>query len=262
MKNIYIDTCVLPRARLEAGRVYRDRFGSSLGFELLPMFDLPDFEANLEKNLDLFAGGPVVFHEPVWGVEHSAPKGSPAYEEGMYHIRLTKKYADILHPASMVYHLSNRPVSLDTKKQMLKTSLENLDEMRDLFPDVKILVENTGIRTDGTLLLNQAEFTILCLSRRLPVLIDIGHANANGWNLRKLIMDLRELIGGFHLHNNDGIHDLHCRLRDGTVDYRELIPLMNEYTPDVPFIIEYTRPDNYGDPLFRDIEYLCELSGR
>ena len=95
--NIYIDTCVLPRLQLQAGQVYRDRYGSALGFELLPMFDLQEFEDNLKQNLDLLAGGPLMFHEPVWGVDHAAPKGSPAWEEGMFHLQMTKKYADILH---------------------------------------------------------------------------------------------------------------------------------------------------------------------
>ncbi|MBO4472100.1 MAG: TIM barrel protein [Clostridia bacterium] len=261
MKNIYIDTCVFPRSRLETGRIFRDRYGASLGFELLPMFDLQAFQANLDKNLDLFSGGPLFFHEPVFGVEHSVPKGSPAYEETMRHILLTKKYAELLHPSAMVYHFSNRVVPPDRKKQMLSTSLENLEEIKDLFPDVKILVENTGTRAARNLLLEQSEFTVLCLSRRLPVLIDIGHANANGWSLEKLIMDLHELIGGYHLHNNDGRRDLHNRLRDGTVDYRELFPLINDLTPGVPLIIEYTSPALYGDPLFQDIDYLCDLAG-
>ena len=76
--GIFIDTCVLPRSVLETGRLYRDRFGPALGFELLMMFDLPDFEDSLRNNLDLFTGVPLMFHEPVWGVEHSAPKGSAA----------------------------------------------------------------------------------------------------------------------------------------------------------------------------------------
>ena len=70
----YIDTCVLPRSQLETGSIYRERFGASLGFELLMMFDLPDFEENLKRNLDLFASGPLVFHEPVWGPA-AAPNG-------------------------------------------------------------------------------------------------------------------------------------------------------------------------------------------
>ncbi|MBP5729312.1 MAG: hypothetical protein J6Y48_19760, partial [Clostridia bacterium] len=106
--KIYIDTCVLPRAQLETGQIYRDTFGSNLGFELLAMFDLPDFEKNLEKNRDLLTAGPLLFHEPVWGVEHSAPKGSKAYEESMSHMQITRKWAWILHPEGMVYHLNNR----------------------------------------------------------------------------------------------------------------------------------------------------------
>ena len=35
--NMLIDTCVLPRSRLETAKIYRERFGPSLGFELLMM---------------------------------------------------------------------------------------------------------------------------------------------------------------------------------------------------------------------------------
>ena len=117
--NLYVDTCVLPRCALETGRIYRERFGPSLGFELLMMFDMPDFEENLKANLDLFAGGPLLFHEPVWGLEHSAPRGSPIREEGLRHLRLTKKYAEILHPRAMVFHLNNGLVPPGQKDRML-----------------------------------------------------------------------------------------------------------------------------------------------
>ena len=56
--NIYIDTCVLPRSQLETGRVYRERFGTSLGFELLMMFDLKDFEENLKQTFPCLRKGP------------------------------------------------------------------------------------------------------------------------------------------------------------------------------------------------------------
>lgn len=255
-----IDTCVLPRCRLEAGRVYRDLFGPSLGFELLMMFDLPAFEENLRQNLDLFTGCPLQFHEPVFGVEHTEPKGSPGWEESMYHIRLTRKYAEILHPASMVYHFSNCRIPPWEKEKRLRTSLENLDEIRDLFPDAAILVENTGLAAEGTLLLDQAEFTDLCRDRRLPVLVDVGHACANRWNIPKLLEDLRGQVGGFHLHNNDGVHDLHARLREGRLDFLKLVPLLDQEAPDVPRVIEYTRPSLHGDPLLADLEFLMQLS--
>ena len=258
--TIYIDTCVLPRAQMQTGEIYREQFGKAIGFELLMMFDIPAFEGNLEENLDLFEDGPLMFHEPVWGVEHTAPKGSAAWEEGMYHLRLTRKFAEILHPEKMVYHFSNCKIDPAEKERLLRTSLENLEETREMFPDVRILVENTGIRGDGTLLLDQDEFTGLCLDRKFPVLIDIGHANANGWDIPKLVRDLREQIGGFHLHNNDGMSDLHHRLRDGTVDFTQLIPLLDREVPDASRVIEYCNPELHGAPLTEDIAFLMNLS--
>ena len=258
--NLYIDTCVLPRCQLETGRIYREKYGPGLGFELLPMFDIPDFEDNLRRNLDLFASGPLLFHEPVWGVEHTAPKGSDAYEESMHHIRLTRKYAEILHPEAMVIHLNNCPILPKERDAALRTALENLEELRDLFPGVRLLVENTGIKADDTVLLNQDEFTDICRSRDLSVLIDIGHANANGWDLPRLLQDLQGRISGFHLHNNDGTHDLHDRLRNGTLYYPSLIGEMNRLAPDAYRVIEYTRPSLHGDPLLEDIGYLQRLS--
>ena len=257
--NLYVDTCVLPRCALETGRIYRERFGSSLGFELLMMFDLPDFEKNLEKNLDLFAEGPLLFHEPVWGVSHAAKRGSPLWAQGMYHLRLTKKFADILRPAAMVVHLSNGPVPPGLKSRMLRHALENLEELRDMFPETDLLTENTGIRADGTLLLDQAEFTDLCREKQFPVLVDVGHAHANGWDLPRLIQDLGPRIRGFHLHNNDGLHDLHNRLRDGTLDIPALLPVMDREAPEAARVIEYTRPAFHGDPLAEDIAWLAEM---
>ena len=259
--KIYIDTCVLPRSLLETGRLYRDRFGTSLGFELLMMFDLPDFEPSLKRNLDLFSGAPLLFHQPVWEVEPSAPKDSAAWEKSLYHLRLTQKYAGILHPEAMVCHLSNCIVPPGEKDRMLSTSLENLNEIRDMFPGVDILVENTGIAADGTLLLTQEEYTALCRSHGFHALIDVGHANANGWDLPKLIRDLKGQISGFHLHNNDGVHDLHHRLRDGTLDFETLIPLISREVPDARCVIEYVSPSAHGDPLLEDIAYLGRLFG-
>lgn len=260
--RVFIDTCVLPRSKLETGRIYREKYGVSLGFELLMMFDLPDFEDSLKRNLNLFVEGPLIFHEPVWGVEHAAPRGSVLWEDGMYHLRLTQKYAAILRPPVMVCHLSNGPVLPGAKDGMIRNALENLEEMREMFPDIRLLTENAGNRANGTLLLDQQEFTDLCRFRKLPVLIDVGHANANGWNLPKLIRDLEGLIEGFHLHNNDGVRDMHNRLRDGTLDIAGLIPCMDRYAPEAPRVIEYTRPDFHGAPLMEDIAYLLELSGK
>ena len=256
--RIYIDTCVLPRCQLETAKIYREEF-SDIGFELLPMFDLPEFEANLEANLDFLSEGAICFHEPVFFVEHTAPKGSPEYEQSMHHLRLTKKFADILHPSHMVYHLNNCIVTPGTKAQLLNTSLANLEEIREMFTGVRILVENTGTDVKGDKLLDQQEFTELCRQEGFDVLIDIGHAHANSWDIRQLIGDLKGQIRAFHLHNNDGVHDLHNRLTFGTMNFPEVMKCIRGEVPDADLVIEYTRPEYHGQPLLEDIKTLCGM---
>ena len=223
------------------------------------MFDLPDWEEDLKRNLSFFSRGPLVFHEPVWGVEHSAPRGSTAWEESMFHIGLTEKYARILRPSDMVYHLNNGVIPDGKRDILLNTSLENLKEMRDLFPDVRLLVENTGIRSENTCLLDQDEFTDLCRDQHWDLLIDVGHANANHWGLFRLVHDLREQIRGFHLHNNNGASDQHNRIQNGTIDFDRLLPYLKAETPGAFWVVEYTQPEYHGDPLTEDIEYCYRL---
>jgi len=257
--TLYIDTCVLPRCRLETAAVYRERFGTGLGFELLPMFDIPGWEENLKRNLPMLTQGPLTFHEPVWGVEHTAPPGTPGWEESMVHLRLTRKYADFLHPSSMVVHLNNCPVPDGMRDRMLKSALERLDELEELFPDVPLRLENTGTTADGTILLGQAEFTELCLAQKRDVLIDVGHANANGWDIPRLLEDLKDRIRGFHLHNNDSVHDQHRRLGEGTIDFYRLLPLIRRKTPEADLVIEYTQPALHGEPLCEDIAAVLSI---
>lgn len=257
--RIYINTCVLPRCHLETAKIYLDAFAGSVGIELLPMFDLPEFEGNLESNIDILRLLPVSFHEPVFCVEHSAPKGTPKYACTMHHMTLTQKYASILHPLHMVYHLNNCAVTPATKPEMLKNSLANLKEIREMFSGVDILVENTGTDIQGDKLLDQQEFTDLCLRKDFDVLIDIGHAHANSWDIRKLLHDLRTQIRGFHLHNNDGLHDQHNRLLDGSMNFPEVMSWIRTEVPDADLVIEYTRPEYHGKPLLEDIETLCRM---
>ena len=251
--KLYIDTCVLPRCKLEEAAVYTNYFGPSLGIELLPMFDLQGWEENLRENLPLFTGRPLIFHEPVWGVEHSASRGSSAWKEGRHHLLLTKKYADILHPSDMVFHLNNGKVPLQDREILLKNAMESLEEMRGLFSGVRLLVENTGVSSEGTQILDQEEFTETSLAMGWDVLIDVGHANANGWDLFRLICDLKNNIRGFHLHNNDGVHDLHNRIGRGTMNFALLIPFIAKTVPEAFLVIEYCRPQFHGEPLIEDI---------
>ena len=157
---------------------------------------------------------------------------------------------------------NNCAVPAHRKDRMLQRTLENLEETRELFSGTELLVENTGIAADGNRMLDQEEFIALCRERDFRVLIDVGHANANGWDIPKMIRELKDSVRGYHLHNNDGRYDLHRRLWDGTLKMDRLIPLLRQETPEAFLVVEYTREEYHGEPLCRDLQLLRDKLGK
>ena len=260
-RTIHVDTCVFGVKKMPLIGDYLRRYPGEIGFEVLPMFDLPEFEPALQAALPQLETCPVSFHGPVFFAEHSAPRGSAVYEQTMWHVRKTLEYAKALKSRHFVMHLNNCPVLRPAKEAMLRNALENYKELEDLFGafGCRIFVENTGIKIQRNMLLDQQEFTDLCVDKGFDVLIDVGHAHANGWDLPGLIRDLKGQIRAYHLHNNDGIHDQHNRLHDGTLDFDALMEVISRETPEAEWIVEYTRPDLEGEGLRQDIE---ELMGK
>lgn len=262
-KPVMIDTCLFGK-NVSRVREYAQAYGDRIGFEVLAMFDLPDFEQALTENLDVLEEHSISFHGPVFEAEHSAARGTAEYEKTMYHIRLTLKYARILHSSHLVMHLNNCRVDPAKKTQMLCNAYENYKELQELFGafDCPVLVENTGTKLQENILLDQGEFTDFCRDKKLDVLIDIGHANANGWDIPRLIDDLKPQIRAYHLHNNDGLRDLHNRIHDGTIDFTMILEKILRTTPDAQLIIEYTRRELDGAGLHEDIEEVLAKMNR
>ncbi|MBP3729309.1 MAG: TIM barrel protein [Lachnospiraceae bacterium] len=258
---VYINTCVFGTEKLDLVPHYIRRFGEGIGFEILPMFDLPVFEDAFRAVLDDFASRLVSFHGPVFEAEHSAPRGTPAYERTMWHVQKTFRYAGLLRSCHFTMHLNNETVRPGQKDEMLRNALTNYAELQDLFASINcpVFVENTGTRVQGNLLLDQQEFTDVCRQQHFDILIDLGHAHANGWDIPRLIRDLKEQIRAYHLHNNDGLRDQHRRLRDGTMDFDLIYDLILRETPQADRIIEYTRPELAGEALTQDLSGLLGL---
>lgn len=258
--RIYINTCVFGAEKMEKVPEYTKAYGSGIGFEILAMFDLPAFEEKLKAQLPVFSASSISFHGPVFQAEHSAKRGTKEYEETMWHVRKTFEYAKILHGRHFTMHLNNCEVIPGKKDEMLKNALENYRELSDMFGAIgcPVYVENTGTIRQKNVLLDQQEFVDLCRQQKFEVLIDIGHAHANGWNLFRLIDDLAPQIRAYHLHNNDGSRDLHNRLHEGTMDFDAILSHIREKTPDADEIIEYIRTGQEGAGLREDIEELMQ----
>ena len=69
--------------------------------------------------------------------------------------------------------------------------------------------------------------------------LDVGHAIVTGMDIGVIQQTLKERICAYHLHNNDGLHDLHDRLRAGVFDWTEFAKNCALYTPGATGVLEY-----------------------
>ena len=76
---------------------------------------------------------------------------------------------------------------------MLRDSCANYRRVEELFRPlgIPVAVENAGVMDRNNMLLDESGFVSLCRAEGYPVLIDIGHANANGWDLRSVMERLK-----------------------------------------------------------------------
>lgn len=233
-----------------------------IGVEIFPIWHEKEFESILKENIGKLKDRSISFHGPYYNAEHSARKGSIAYARTMDYMKKTLEYAQMLESKYIVYHHNNRKVSFKDKIDMIKASNENLMEINNIAKkyNQKIVVENCGVISNDNMLLNEQEFIELCSFIPNDILIDIGHANCNGWNLEKLIKKLKFKITSYHLHNNFGWIDEHNRIYDGSIDFEKFIKVYKRSTPDAELVMEYSRNLNKDlDGIVQDINQLEEL---
>ena len=119
----------------------------------------------------------------------------------------------------------------EKKEEMMRISSENLLELNKLAKkyDGNIVVENCGVISHENMLFDEDEFIEMAENIPNDILIDIGHAFANGWDLNNVIYRLKEKIVSYHLHNNDGFEDCHDSIRKGKIDIDEFFKMYRKF---------------------------------
>lgn len=259
--EILISTNMYDIGELYKLNSYLDSY-AQVGVEVFPLFHSEKYEEELKNILPRLKSRPIAFHGPYYGAEHSAEKGSIEYKRTMKMAEKTLEYCKLLKAGHFVFHHNNCVVLKGKKEKMIETSCKNFRELEEMFHpfNITVVVENAGVMDRGNMLLDMEEFIELCKKEKYKVLIDIGHANANGWNLNYVINELKDSIVAYHLHNNDGVHDSHCRIHDGTIDFSSFIREAKKLTPNANWIIEYSREiSDDKEGIKKDIEELIEI---
>lgn len=244
--NLYLSTNMYKGAEFDRTIPWIEKFGGRLGIEVFPMFHEAEFEPLLRDAMEKLQTVPVTFHEPYYLTDHTAYPGTETYEKTWGFIRQTIPYMTALSAKYMVFHHNNREIAAENRTELLTEARGQYLEAAKLCSGNGILlaVENAGVGSRA--IFNEEEFIKECRMSSCPVLIDIGHAWANGWDLERVIRQLSVQIVSFHLHNNDGIHDSHRRIHDGTLDFAKFIDWYKKYTPTADLVLEYS-PAVAGD---------------
>ncbi|MBR6198995.1 MAG: sugar phosphate isomerase/epimerase [Spirochaetales bacterium] len=109
--------------------------------------------------------------------------------------------------------------------------------------EVKLSIENTipdknvttGERYPEYMRQNTAKYNIYATA-------DIGHAVVNGYDPISFIGNLLKdniPIDCFHIHNNDGQHDLHNDITSGVIDYDKVLSFIFDNEIDAHFVAEH-----------------------
>ncbi|MDY3250547.1 MAG: TIM barrel protein [Candidatus Choladocola sp.] len=235
---------------------YLKRFDYKVGVEIFPMFHETEYKEILQECLMELKKVPISFHGPYYGAEHSIPgpdtenrkNGNPEaqenkaarYKKTMEMMQETIEYGQYLKARYIVYHHNNCRVRPENREEMIRVSCENFREVEKMAEDIPVVVENAGVLSRGNMLFDQEEFIRLCKKENYKVLIDIGHAHANGWDLECVMEALKERIVAYHIHNNDGIYDSHRRIHDGTIDFEKFRKDCRRLTPEADLVLEYS----------------------
>ncbi|WP_276632793.1 sugar phosphate isomerase/epimerase family protein [Phascolarctobacterium succinatutens] len=106
--------------------------------------------------------------------------------------------------------------------------------------DVKVLIENVGLRTKNNVLFDLPEYVALFdIFPQAGALLDTGHAHVNGWDIPAVVKALGERLAACHVHDNDGNGDAHLPVGQGDIDWKAYFGAVKKYAPQATQVFEY-----------------------
>ncbi|MGN0598740.1 MAG: sugar phosphate isomerase/epimerase family protein [Oscillospiraceae bacterium] len=239
----------------ELKRSKLDNVGFELFYDNIPFHKAKAFKRFLN-------GIRLGMHCPMEGCCLLAPKGSLDLKYTLEKHRECFSLAQKLGAEYVVIHTNSlAPRSAEEiaeQRMILPKRMEMIAEAADEY-SLKIAVENVGFRFNNSLVAEYDDFVSLAKTSDLNFLVDIGHANANDWDIPALINTLGERILGFHFHDNDGASDSHSPIESGTADWNGIFDAIKKSAPNADRTIEYSSA--YTDDIIFGIRLIRSRLG-
>ncbi|HIU64142.1 MAG TPA: TIM barrel protein [Candidatus Avacidaminococcus intestinavium] len=192
-----------------------------------------------DKRLEtVLAGRRISIHAPCVGINLA----DPTDENYLEVFRNTLEYAKKCEAEFVVVH-SNEEWKGEREEVMalVESRISEILTLAKIF-NVPILLENVGLKTNGTLLYDWHDY--VALIDKFPeanALIDIGHAHVNDWNIVEVLVVLQKRIKAMHLHDNNGRQDQHLLIGKGEIDWEVYFKKAERIIPQAVQVLEYVE---------------------
>ncbi len=200
------------------------------GFDFIDLFFEPDRgepgRFNIEeikKLLDYYA------LERIGHVAWYLPLGSPLNELRTRAVEIVKKYIAVFTEigcGKVTVH-TNWPPSLFSEEEGIKYQSESLQNILAFagINGVKIMLEPLGTVFDHALNIDR----LLSANEGLFFHHDIGHLNIFGRDPVEYLRRYKDKMLHVHMHDNNGIDDLHLPLGAGNINWDQLISVLKSF---------------------------------
>ncbi|WP_156290561.1 sugar phosphate isomerase/epimerase family protein [Oceanobacillus salinisoli] len=201
-----------------------------------------DMEMLFEKIATQLKDLPVSFtiHPPAWDINLTSE--NKAIREASFHeYKKAIKFAGMIGASHVVIHpgFCFSPVfNKELAQQRAKAYMNQLCEIAKPL-GVRLAIENVGY--NGSAILTEEEFVEFLedVDETAGYLIDIGHAQLDGWNVPNVIKIIKDRLIALHIHDNMAASDDHLPIGEGKMDWQAIMDVLNQEEIDCELILEY-----------------------
>lgn len=208
-----------------------------------------DFEKTL-KLLDTIEFEEVAFHGPYKTCilsDSDEENWQKALETYIQCFEIVKRYNGsyiILHTSE--YHEENSDIAL------IKAKIIKLVELGKKY-GVKVILENVGLKEEA--IFSEKKYFKFLKDEKYQTVLDIGHAEINGWNIFDIMKENSDSIFAYHLHTNDGELDLHQSIRKNDFNINKFLDILKRGIRVNRLVLEYS-PSVEKKTLISDFNFL------
>lgn len=179
-------------------------------------------------------------HPPAWDINITSE--NKAIREASFHeYRKAIEFASMINAQHVVIHPGFCFCPQFDKELGKKRAKQYIHELCDIAKplNVSLAIENVGYNGSSLFTKEEYEHFLDDVDETAGYLIDVGHANLNGWDIASTIINVKDRLFALHLHDNAATGDDHLAIGEGTIDWPSIFNAIADENIDCQLILEY-----------------------